>query len=93
MDPGSKAYHTAVRSGLCNAYLAASVIGSGFVSTSEMGVMGKVSDGVDFERVGGTLTTMRRPHGLRENSQSSDCVEGSLNPGRDTYLYFKRACL
>ncbi|CAM9481990.1 unnamed protein product [Sphacelaria rigidula] len=41
LDPGSKAYYTAVRRGLCNAYLAASVVDSGLVSTSEIGVMGK----------------------------------------------------
>lgn len=42
LDQGSKAYHAAVRSGICSAYLAASVVGSGVVSTSEVGVMGKV---------------------------------------------------
>lgn len=42
LDPGRKAYNVAVRSGLCNAYLAASVVCSGLVSTSKVGVMGKV---------------------------------------------------
>ncbi|CAM9186598.1 unnamed protein product [Ectocarpus sp. 8 AP-2014] len=41
LSPFSKAYYTAVRSGLCNAYLAASVMGSNWVSTSKTGVMGK----------------------------------------------------
>lgn len=43
LDPGVKAYCSAVRTGLCNAYLAASVVDSGVVSTSKIGVMGKVS--------------------------------------------------
>lgn len=42
LDPGRKAYNAAVRGGLCDAYLAASVICSGLVSTSKTGVMGKV---------------------------------------------------
>eukprot|EP00752_Nemacystus_decipiens_P006587 g5929.t1 len=40
LGPAPDAYFDAVRSGLCNAYLAASVVGSGLVSTSEVGVMG-----------------------------------------------------
>lgn len=43
MGPVPKAYYAAIRSGLCNAYFAASVVGSGLVSTSKVGVMGKVS--------------------------------------------------
>lgn len=46
LSPFPKAYYTAVRSGLCNAYLAASVMGSNWVSTSKTGVMGKVGDAV-----------------------------------------------
>ena len=42
LDPGPKAYAAAIRSGLCNAYLAASVVGSGLVSTSKSGTLGKV---------------------------------------------------
>ncbi|CAN0384868.1 unnamed protein product, partial [Ectocarpus sp. 12 AP-2014] len=41
LQPFSKAYYTAVRSGLCNAYLAASVIDSDWVSTSKTGGVGK----------------------------------------------------
>ncbi|CAN0057169.1 unnamed protein product [Ectocarpus sp. 6 AP-2014] len=41
LAPFFKAYYTAVRSGLCNAYLAASVIDSDWVSTSKTGGMGK----------------------------------------------------
>ncbi|CAB1113543.1 unnamed protein product [Ectocarpus sp. CCAP 1310/34] len=41
LTPFSKAYYTAVRSGLCNAYLAASVIDSDWVSTCKTGGMGK----------------------------------------------------
>lgn len=41
--PTSKAYYFAVRTGLCNAYLAASVIGSSLVQTSKTGGMGMVS--------------------------------------------------
>ncbi|CAN0269767.1 unnamed protein product [Ectocarpus sp. 12 AP-2014] len=40
--PFSEAYYNAVRTGLCEAYLAASVINSGWVSTSKTGGMGKV---------------------------------------------------
>lgn len=43
LGPFPKAYYAAIRSGLCNAYFAASVVGSGLVSTSKVGVMGKVS--------------------------------------------------
>lgn len=60
LDPGSKAYYTAVRRGLCNAYLAASVVDSGLVSTSEIGVMGKVGNVGRFEPARGVLTTMSR---------------------------------
>ena len=41
----SQAYYTAVRSGLCDAYLAASVVGSSLVSTSKSGGMAKVCAG------------------------------------------------
>ncbi|CAM9961319.1 unnamed protein product, partial [Ectocarpus fasciculatus] len=34
---GPKEYYTAIRGGVCNAYLAASVVGSGLVSTSKIG--------------------------------------------------------
>jgi len=40
----SQAYYTAVRGGICNAYLAASVIASSLVSTSKTGGMAKVGD-------------------------------------------------
>ncbi|CBJ33257.1 Hypothetical leucine rich repeat protein [Ectocarpus siliculosus] len=42
LPPFSKEYYSAVRSGLCQAYLAASVIDSNWVSTSKTGGMGKV---------------------------------------------------
>ncbi|CAM9763066.1 unnamed protein product [Ectocarpus sp. 13 AM-2016] len=41
LPPFSKEYYSAVRSGLCQAYLAASVIDSDWVSTSKTGRMGK----------------------------------------------------
>ncbi|CAM9230442.1 unnamed protein product, partial [Ectocarpus sp. 13 AM-2016] len=41
LPPFSRAYYTAVRTGICNAYLAASVIDSDWVSTSKTGGMGK----------------------------------------------------
>lgn len=41
--PGCKAYYFAVRTGLCNAYLAANVISSNLVQTSRTGGMGMVS--------------------------------------------------
>lgn len=37
-------YYTTVRTGLCNAYLAASVVNSNMVSTSKSGAMGTVSN-------------------------------------------------
>lgn len=42
-DSRQGAYCITIRTGLCNAYLAASVIGSKMVSTSKTGVMGAVS--------------------------------------------------
>lgn len=42
-DSREGAYFATVRSGLCNSYLAASVIGSNMVSTSKTGAMGIVS--------------------------------------------------
>ena len=44
LPPGSKAYYITVRTGLGNAYLAASVVASSLVSTSKTGGLGKVSD-------------------------------------------------
>eukprot|EP00752_Nemacystus_decipiens_P010455 g9314.t1 len=41
LDPGRRAYSLAVRSGLGNAYIAASVVSSDLISTSEVGNMGK----------------------------------------------------
>lgn len=49
LDPGCTAYNVAVRAGLCNAYLAASVVCSGLVSTSKVGAMGKVGAVGTFE--------------------------------------------
>ncbi|CAM9662572.1 unnamed protein product [Ectocarpus sp. 12 AP-2014] len=46
LPPFSKEYYSAVRSGLCQAYLAASVIDSDWVSTSKTGRMGKVGAAV-----------------------------------------------
>ncbi|CAM9763764.1 unnamed protein product [Ectocarpus sp. 13 AM-2016] len=43
LPPGSKAYFTLVRTGLCNAYLAASVVDSSLVRTSKSGGMCMVS--------------------------------------------------
>lgn len=44
LPPDSKAYCTTVRTGLCNAYLAASVVGSSLVCTNKTGRLGAVSD-------------------------------------------------
>ncbi|CAM9188783.1 unnamed protein product [Pylaiella littoralis] len=41
LQPFAQAYYTAIMTGLCNAYLAASVVGSSWVSTSKTGRMGK----------------------------------------------------
>lgn len=46
LPPFSRAYCTAVRTGLCNAYLAASVVASSLVCTTKSGGMGKVSGGL-----------------------------------------------
>ena len=43
LPPGSKAYYDIVRTGVCNAYLAASVVGSSLVDTSLTGGMSMVS--------------------------------------------------
>lgn len=50
LPEGPKEYYTTVRTGLCNAYLAASVVGSGLVSTSKTGRMAKVSAMVGLMR-------------------------------------------
>lgn len=42
LQPFAQAYYTAVRTGICNAYLAASVVSSSWVCTSKTGRMGKV---------------------------------------------------
>ncbi|CAM9962669.1 unnamed protein product [Ectocarpus sp. 4 AP-2014] len=39
LPPGSKAYYTAIRTGVCNAYFAGSVVGSRLVRTSKTGGM------------------------------------------------------
>eukprot|EP00752_Nemacystus_decipiens_P002649 g2479.t1 len=44
LPPGSKAYFTLVKTGLSNAYLAASVVSSGLVCTSNTGSMGKAGE-------------------------------------------------
>eukprot|EP00752_Nemacystus_decipiens_P017286 g15487.t1 len=44
LDPGRRAYSFTMRSGLCNAYLAASMVSSGLASTSKVGVNGKITD-------------------------------------------------
>lgn len=43
LPPGSKAYFTAIRTGVCNAYLAGSVVDSRLVRTSKTGGMSVVS--------------------------------------------------
>ncbi|CAM9229427.1 unnamed protein product [Pylaiella littoralis] len=53
LGPVPKAYYAAIRSGLCNAYFAASVVGSGLVSTSKVGVMGKA--GTAFKLISGAV--------------------------------------
>ncbi|CAM9187206.1 unnamed protein product, partial [Ectocarpus sp. 8 AP-2014] len=48
LPPGPKAYYTAVRTGLCNAYLAASVVCSSLVCTSKTGRMGTAGKTLEF---------------------------------------------
>lgn len=76
---GPKEYYTAIRGGLCNAYLAASVVGSGLVSTSKIGAIGKVGTVGRFMQIGVlTDTSPSRPKCM---SQSLDGVKGgSSNP-------------
>ncbi|CAN0115208.1 unnamed protein product, partial [Ectocarpus sp. 6 AP-2014] len=45
---GPKAYYTAIRTGLCNAYLAASVVCSSLVCTSKTGRMGTAGKTLEF---------------------------------------------
>ncbi|CAN0112682.1 unnamed protein product [Ectocarpus sp. 12 AP-2014] len=51
LAPFSKAYYDAVRSGLCNDYLAASVIDSDWASSSKTGGMGKLAAAEESESV------------------------------------------
>ncbi|CAM9577429.1 unnamed protein product, partial [Hapterophycus canaliculatus] len=46
LQPFAQAYYTAVRTGICNAYLAASVVSSSWVCTSKTGRMGKAGKAV-----------------------------------------------
>eukprot|EP00903_Cladosiphon_okamuranus_P016272 g15005.t1 len=46
LQPFAQAYYAAVRNGICNAYLAASVVSSSWVCTSKTGRMGKVGKAV-----------------------------------------------
>ncbi|CBJ31627.1 Leucine Rich Repeat Protein [Ectocarpus siliculosus] len=48
LPPGPKAYYTAIRTGLCNAYLAASVVCSSLVCTSKTGRMGAAGKTLEF---------------------------------------------
>ncbi|CAM9672342.1 unnamed protein product, partial [Ectocarpus fasciculatus] len=48
LSPGPKAYYTTVRIGLCNAYLAASVVSSSLVCTSKTGRMGTAGKTLKF---------------------------------------------
>ncbi|CAN0115075.1 unnamed protein product, partial [Ectocarpus sp. 6 AP-2014] len=48
LRPGPKAYYTAIRTGLCNAYLAASVVCSRLVCTSKTGRMGTAGKTLEF---------------------------------------------
>ncbi|CAN0268064.1 unnamed protein product, partial [Ectocarpus fasciculatus] len=48
LPPGPKAYYTTVRIGLCNAYLAASVVSSSLVCTSKTGRMGTAGKTLKF---------------------------------------------
>ena len=43
LPPGSKEYYNIIRTGVCNAYLAASVVGSSLVGTCKTGGMSMVS--------------------------------------------------
>ncbi len=52
LRPGSKTYYSTVRTGICNAYLAASVVSSSLVGTSKTGGMGMVSADFRPEYVG-----------------------------------------
>ncbi|CAM9352312.1 unnamed protein product [Ectocarpus sp. 12 AP-2014] len=48
LPPGPKAYYTAIRTGLCDAYLAASVVCSSLVCTSKTGPMGTAGKTLEF---------------------------------------------
>ncbi|CAM9304775.1 unnamed protein product [Ectocarpus sp. 13 AM-2016] len=48
LPPGPRAYYTSVRTGLCNAYLAASVVCSSLVCTSKTGRMGTAGKTLEF---------------------------------------------
>ncbi|CAB1100863.1 unnamed protein product [Ectocarpus sp. CCAP 1310/34] len=48
LPPGPKAYYMAIRTGLCNAYLAASVVCSSLVCTSKTGRMGTAGKTLKF---------------------------------------------
>ncbi|CAN0209967.1 unnamed protein product, partial [Ectocarpus fasciculatus] len=62
LAPFWKAYYTAVRSGLCEAYLAASVIGSDSVATSKTGRVGKA--GAALNVMSGTVPVIGGLTGL-----------------------------
>lgn len=65
---GPKEYYTAIRGGVCNAYLAASVVGSGLVSTSKIGAIGKVGTVGRCMRIGALAdTSPNRPKGISQN--------------------------
>ncbi|CAM9871247.1 unnamed protein product [Ectocarpus sp. 12 AP-2014] len=62
LPPFSRAYYTAVRTGICNAYLAASVIDSDWVSTSKTGGMGKA--GAALKVMSSAIPVVGGPTGL-----------------------------
>lgn len=49
LSQAHKAYFNTVRDGVCNAFLAGSVVGSNLVATSKTGGIGTVSAAVGFE--------------------------------------------
>ncbi|CAN0057944.1 unnamed protein product, partial [Ectocarpus sp. 6 AP-2014] len=69
LPPFSKAYYTAVRTGICNAYLAASVIDSDWVSTSKTGGMGKA--GAALKVMSRAIPVVGGPTGLAGKAMKS----------------------
>eukprot|EP00752_Nemacystus_decipiens_P003917 g3591.t1 len=77
LGPGPDAYFNAVRSGLWNAYLAASVVGSGLVSTSEVGVMGNA--GTALKLLSGAVPFVGGLAGFADHRVGTRCGGGQVH--------------